>query len=189
MIKESLTVKVTFGKYLKEVRELDLAAVWRKSVPSRRNGKSHEEGICVECCRNNKAAHEAGVRWVRVREVGAEVRAVTGMVTFYKACRPLWEYRLLPWMKWWSYCRLLSRSLICPDLCWESPWILCWGETLGVKDRSRGTVRLLEGPGQSWWWLEPGSSSGNCEKGLDSEYILKGRSDIISWQIGWRIQE
>lgn len=59
MIKESLTVKVIFGKDLKEVRELDLAAVWGKSVLSRRNSKSHKAGMCLECCRNNRGAHEA----------------------------------------------------------------------------------------------------------------------------------
>ena len=37
MIKESLIVKMTFGKDLKEVRELDMASIWGKSVLSRWN--------------------------------------------------------------------------------------------------------------------------------------------------------
>ena len=32
MVKESLTVKMTFGKDLKEVRESDTAVIWRKSI-------------------------------------------------------------------------------------------------------------------------------------------------------------
>lgn len=35
MVKESLTVKMTFGKDLKEVRESDMAVIWRKSILSR----------------------------------------------------------------------------------------------------------------------------------------------------------
>lgn len=34
MVKESPTVKMTFGKDLKEVKELDMAAIWGKSVLS-----------------------------------------------------------------------------------------------------------------------------------------------------------
>lgn len=37
VVKESLTVRMTFGKDLKDVRELDMTAIWGKSVPGRRN--------------------------------------------------------------------------------------------------------------------------------------------------------
>lgn len=37
MVKKSLTVKMTFGKDLKEIRELDMAAIWAKNVLGRRN--------------------------------------------------------------------------------------------------------------------------------------------------------
>lgn len=37
MVKESLTVKMTFDKDLKGVRESDTAVIWRKSLLSRWN--------------------------------------------------------------------------------------------------------------------------------------------------------
>ena len=37
MVKESLSVKMAFGKDLEEVRESDTAVMWRKSILSRWN--------------------------------------------------------------------------------------------------------------------------------------------------------
>ena len=51
MVKESLIMKMAFGKDLKEVRESDTAVIWRKSLLSRWNSqcKIPEAGICLEC--------------------------------------------------------------------------------------------------------------------------------------------
>lgn len=37
VVKESLTVRMTFGKDLKDVKQLDMAAIWGKSVLGQRN--------------------------------------------------------------------------------------------------------------------------------------------------------
>lgn len=58
MVKESLTMKMTFGKDVKEVGELAMAAIRGKSVLGRRNSKNHKAGMYLECSRED---HEAGV--------------------------------------------------------------------------------------------------------------------------------